>query len=384
MLKILLAGGGTAGHINPALAIASIIKDRFPDTEFLFAGTPKGMESRLVPKAGYNFAPIKVSGFQRKVTPKNIARNIRSMAYLTTAGHRAKQIIKEFNPDLVIGTGGYVSGPIVLKAYQMGIKTAIHEQNAFPGMTTKMLAKHADAVMLTVEKAAEYLDKDIKYTVTGLPVRKGFSSMDRKAAKKELGIPENEICILSTGGSLGAGRINETAAELMEWEVKNNIPVTHIHSYGGMGKDTFLRDISSRGVDHENNPRIRPREYIDNMSVCMAAADLVISRSGANALSELEAAGRASILIPSPNVAGNHQYHNAMVLGKAGAAVVIEEKNLTGEVLIENVKKLLDNPERLGTLAQRAASLYVKDTPDRVFKVINELLNPDNPGKTDI
>lgn len=373
-MKVLLAGGGTAGHINPALAIAAIIKDHYPDAEFLFAGTPKGMESRLIPKAGYNFAPIKVSGFQRKLTPKNIIRNVKTVAYLTTAGHRAKQIISEFQPDIVIGTGGYVSGPIVLKAAQMGIKTAIHEQNAFPGMTTKMLSKQVDAVMLTVEEAMEYLDKGINFTVTGLPVRKGFRSVSRAEARKELNIPEDEVCILSSGGSLGAGRINETVAELMEWEVKNDIPVTHIHSYGGMGKDTFLKDISARGVDYENNSRIRPKEYIDNMSVCMAAADLIISRSGANSLSELEAMGRASILIPSPNVAGNHQYHNAMVLGKAGAAIVIEEKNLTGESLIECVSKLYNDADKLNCFAKRAAALYVADTPERVFNVIDGLL----------
>lgn len=375
MLKVLLAGGGTAGHINPALAIASIIKDRIPDAEFLYAGTPKGMESVLVPKAGYDFAPIKVSGFQRKLTPKNILRNVKAAAYLTTAGHRAKQIIKEFRPDIVIGTGGYVSGPVVLKAAQMGIKTAIHEQNAYPGVTTRMLSKQADEVMLTVEEAMKYLGKDISCTVTGLPVRKGFCTMTKQQAKKELGIPVNELCILSYGGSLGAGRINETVAELMEWEVKNGKEVTHIHSYGGMGRDTFLQDIRSRGVDYENDPRIRPREYIDNMPVCMAAADLVICRSGANTLSELEALGRASILIPSPNVAGNHQYHNAMVLGKAGAAVVIEEKDLNGGVLIDKVGSLCADKDKLDCFAKRAASLYVTDTPDRIFSVIERLIS---------
>lgn len=374
MIKVLLAGGGTAGHINPALAIASIIKERIPDAEFLYAGTPKGMESRLVPKAGYDFAPIKVSGFQRKLTPQNILRNIKTMAYLTTAGHRAKQIIKDFQPDIVIGTGGYVSGPIVLKAAEMGIKTAIHEQNAYPGVTTRLLSKRVDEVMLTVEEAMEYLDKDISYTVTGLPVRKGFCTMTKQQAKKELGIPDDELCILSYGGSLGAGRINETVAELMEWEVKNGKEVTHIHSYGGMGKDTFLQDIASRGVDYENSSRIRVKEYIDNMPVCMAAADLVICRSGANTLSELEALGRASVLIPSPNVAGNHQYHNAMVLGKAGAAVVIEEKNLSGSVLIEKVSSLCSDKDKLECFAKRAASLYVNDTPDRIFGVIEKLI----------
>lgn len=374
MLKVLLAGGGTAGHINPALAIASVIKDRIPDTEFLYAGTPNGMEARLVPQAGIAFEPIRVSGFQRKLTPKNVLRNIRTVAYLTTAGHRARQIIRGFKPDIVIGTGGYVSGPIVFEAAKLGIKTAIHEQNAYPGVTTRMLSKKADVVMLTVEEANKYLEKDIKYTVTGLPVRKDFCGMTRQEAKKQLGIPENELCILSSGGSLGAGRINETVAELMEWESKSGFTGVHIHSYGRMGKTSFIPDLDARGVVHEINPHISVREYIDNMSVCMAAADLVISRSGANSLSELEAMGRASILIPSPNVAGNHQYYNAMVLGKAGAAVVIEEKELTGEKLTECVKSLIADRDKLNNFAKRAASLYVSDTPDRIFEALKPII----------
>ena len=175
-MKVLLAGGGTAGHINPALAIISIIKDHCPDAEFLYAGTPNGMESRLVPMENIPFAPIKVSGFQRKLTPKNIVRNIKAAAYLTTAGHTARKIIKDFGPDIVIGTGGYVSGPIVLEAEKMGIPTAIHEQNAYPGVTTRILSKKANIVMLTMEEAAEYFDKSVKYIKTGLPVRKGFET----------------------------------------------------------------------------------------------------------------------------------------------------------------------------------------------------------------
>lgn len=373
-MKVILAGGGTAGHINPALAIASIIEKNYKDTEFLYVGTPNKMEAILAPKAGFNFAPIKVAGFQRKLTPKNVLRNIRAAAYLTSAGHRAKQIINEFKPDLVIGTGGYVSGPIVLKAAEMGIKTAIHEQNAFPGITTKILSEKVGLVMLTVPEAMEYLKKDINYTVTGLPVRQEFSSMTREAARRELKIPHGDTVILSTGGSLGAGRINETVAELMEWETKNSLPVTHIHSYGGMGKDTFLTDLEARGVDYKNNTRIDAREFIDNMSVCMAAADLVISRSGANALSELEAMGRASILIPSPNVAGNHQYYNACVLEKAGAAIIIEEKDLSGQSLIDAVNGIYRDTDKLNRFARCAASLYVTDTPERIFKAIDELM----------
>ena len=376
MLKVLLAGGGTAGHINPALAIASIIKEHHNDAEFLFAGTPTGMESRLIPKAGYNFAEIKVSGFQRKITPKNLVRNIKAAAYLTTAGNRAKQIIKEFAPDIVIGTGGYVSGPIVMKAAQMGIPTAIHEANAYPGVTTRLLSKKVDEVMLTVIETTKYLEKDISYTITGLPVRKGFdnNAITRKEAKKQLGF-DDRMCIMSFGGSLGAGGINHTALELIKWEKDNDIKVNHIHGYGQMGKDTFEKALEEKIGDYKDDKHLLIKEYIHNIDVCIAAADLLICRSGASTISEIEASGRASILIPSPVVTGNHQYHNAMVLGKAGAAIVIEQKNLTGELLIEKVNDFYCNQEKLNTFAKRANSLYVKDTPDRIYEVIARLLN---------
>lgn len=375
MLKVLLAGGGTAGHINPALAIASIIKDHHPDAEFLFAGTPSGMESRLIPKAGYDFAPINVSGFQRKITPKNIARNIKAAAYLTTAGLRAKQIISQFKPDLVIGTGGYVSGPIVLKASQMGIPTAIHEANAYPGVTTRLLAKKVDEVMLTVEETLNYLEKGVNYTVTGLPVRKGIgnNTMSRSEAKKKLGF-DDCMCIMSFGGSLGAGGINDTALDLIKWEKDNNLNINHIHGYGQMGKDTFEKALIEKIGDYKDDKRLIISEYIHNIDVCIAAADLLICRSGASTISEIEAAGRASILIPSPVVTGNHQYHNAMVLGKAGAAVVIEQKNLSSDLLIYKVEEFYKNPEKLNCFARKANKLYVDDTPDRIYLVIEKLI----------
>lgn len=371
-----MAGGGTGGHINPALAIASVIKERHPDAEFLFAGTPNGMEARLIPKEGYNFAPIRVSGFQRKITPKNLVRNAKAAAYLSVSGICAHKIIDDFKPDIVIGTGGYVSYPILAKAAQMGIPTAVHEQNAFPGITNRLLSKHVDEVMLTVEEAAGHLDQNAKCTVTGLPVRAGFSSgaLSRADAKKELGF-DGGICIFSFGGSLGAGAINSSAAALIKWEKENGFPINHIHGFGKMGHDTFLQSLAEYGIDPESEPRLMIREYIHNMNVCTAAADLIICRSGASTISELQAVGRASILIPSPNVTANHQYHNAMVLGRAGAAVVIEEKSLTDDMLIETVEGLIHDPQKLDTLAQRAAETYVKDTPDRIYSVIKGLLD---------
>lgn len=377
-MKYLLTGGGTAGHINPALAIISIIKEREPEAEFLYAGTPNGMEAKLVPMEGIVFAPIRVSGFQRKITPKNIARNVRAAAYLTTAGHTAKKIIKGFEPDIVIGTGGYVSGPVVLEAERLGIPAVIHEQNAYPGVTTRILAKKAAAVMLTMDEAREYLDPAAKTVKTGLPVRKGFDGkLSRAEAKKQLGISRDKLCIFSWGGSLGAGAINDCAAALMKWEFENNFPVTHIHSYGKMGRDTFEKRIEDIGIDLKANPNLMVKEYIHNMDICTAAADLIICRSGASAISELEAMGRASVLIPSPVVAGNHQYHNAMVLGKAGAAVVIEQKDLTDEVIIEKAKELINSPKTLNELSRRAHAQCIPDTAERIYGIIKSAVKKD-------
>lgn len=374
MLKVLLAGGGTAGHVNPALAIAEIIKEHYPDTDFMFVGTPDHIESTLVPKAGYKFTPMKIAGFQRQINFRNLVGNTKALCYLAASGAKSKKILNDFKPDLVIGTGGYVSGPIVKKAAQMGIKTAIHEQNAYPGVTTRLLTKYVDRVMLTVENAAEYFDKNVKYTVTGLPVRSAFKTMSKEKAREELGL-DDKICILSTGGSLGAGAINSAVLELIEWYEKNGVEVNHIHSFGGMGKDTFLQTLDKKGIDYKNNKRYILKQYIDNMPSCMASADLIISRCGANALCEIECVGRASILVPSPIVAGNHQYHNGMVLQNANAAICIEQKNFTPQLLIEKVSDFLNNPHKLTELSQNAKSLYIPDTADRVMAVLSELIN---------
>ncbi len=375
MLKVILAGGGTAGHVNPALAIMEIIKDRHPDAEFLYVGTPNGIEKDLVAKAGLNFAPMDVAGFQRKISFENLKRNLTALKYLAASGKRAKKIINDFKPDIVIGTGGYVSGPIVRQAAKMGVKTAIHEQNAFPGVTTKLLAKSVDKVMLTVEKAKDYIDAKEKCIVTGLPVRSGFSTkkLSKAEARAQLGL-DDSICILSTGGSLGAGKINETVADLIAWYEEKGVKVNHIHSYGRNGRATFVPDLLGKGVKLDEHPNYIVKEYIDNMPVCMAAADLIISRCGAGALTEIEAVGCGSVLVPSPIVAENHQYHNGKVLCDAGAAIMFEQKDLTGEILINTVAELIANPAKLAELSENAKNLYIKDTPDRIYEVISSLI----------
>ncbi len=374
MFRVLLAGGGTAGHVNPALAISEIIKSYKPDTEFLFAGTPGGIEKTLVERAGYNFASINVSGFQRKPSWENVKRNANAVKCLVTSTFRANQIVNDFKPDLVIGTGGYVSGPIVQAGIRKGIKTAIHEQNAYPGVTTKILAKKANVVMLTVMEAKKYLgEREVVFT--GLPVRGSFKQQDKAEAKKRLGFPPNEICILSSGGSLGARVLNENVAKLIKWYAKTNAPINHIHSYGSYkGNANFVKNLENEGYNIANNPRLIVKDYINNMADCMSAADIVISRCGANALCELEALGRASILIPSPNVAGNHQYHNAMVLQKAGAGCVIEEKDLDENKLIQTVSELIKNPEKIEQMGKKAREVYVDNTNERIWNALNPLI----------
>ncbi len=372
-MKVLLAGGGTGGHINPALAIAGIIKAHRPDAEFLFAGTPNGMEAKLVPQAGYQLAHIKVAGFQRKLTLENIGRNAKAVWYLAGSGVRAKQIIKEFNPDIAIGTGGYVAGPVIRMAAKMGIPTAIHEQNAYPGVTNKLLAREVDHVMLTVKDALKYFDSgSLRYTVTGLPVRAELMRKSKAQARAELGF-DDSFCILSFGGSLGAGCINETMAEVLKWHTSKGLAINHIHGYGGMGKETFPQKMQEYGIPMKNS-RVRVSEYINDMDTCMAAADLVVCRSGASVLAELEALGKPSILIPSPIVTGNHQFHNANVLGKAGAAIVIEQKDVTSEDIISRIEALYQDRAKLQSMAQSAASLAVKDTENRIWNVVDSLI----------
>lgn len=378
MLRVILSGGGSAGHVNPALAISEIIKANRQDVEFLYVGTPNGMEHRLAEQQGFNFAPIKVAGFQRKLTLKNIGRNVKALAYLTTSSTRAGKIIKDFKPDLVIGTGGYVCGPIVRKAAKMGIKTLIHEQNAFPGLTTKLLAPDVDKIMLTVGKTAERLDEPYrkKCVVTGLPVRSGFTEnkISKEEAKRQLSI-DDSICILSTGGSLGARAINQAAIELMDWYIRDGIKVTHIHSYGKANKEEFEGYLRENNIDLSEHPNFIVKEYLDNMPVCMAAADLIISRCGMGALTEIEAEGKASILIPSPYLAENHQYYNGLVLQSAGAAVLYEQKDITKGLIAETVKGLMDDPHALSEMSRHASEQFIKDTPERIWRVISEMIS---------
>lgn len=368
-MKLLFVCGGTAGHINPAIAVADYIKERNSDAKILFAGNPKGMEASLVPSAGYPFAPIEVAGFQRKISVENIGRNLMAGYLLARSSGKAKNIINSFEPDIVVGTGGYVTGPVLRKAAQMGIRTVTHEQNAFPGVTTKLLAQMVDMVLVAFPEASPRIKSKSNPIVTGNPVRGKLLTTDRASARKKLRVGPDKLCILSFGGSLGAGPVNEAVAGLM---LRHMGKYHHIHASGKANHDEFM---SIPGIkDFANNPNFDIRPYIDDMADCLAAADLIISRAGAITLSEITAVGRASILIPSPYVAENHQYHNAMALVNKGAADIIVERDLSPEVLISKTAGILEEPARLMSLAANAKAMGVPDAAGQISEYILGLL----------
>lgn len=375
-MKYLLAGGGTAGHINPALAIAGYIKEQEPDAEFLFIGNRDGMEQRLVSAAGYPIKSVVISGFKRSFAPKELVHNVKTVARSFRSRAAAKKIIKEFDPDLCIGTGGYVSGPVILAACNLGYPAIIHEQNAYPGVTNKMLAKKVSRVMLAIEDAKDHFDQNARFVTTGNPVRPQILATKHEDAKKKLGLDDSKPIILSFGGSLGAKCINEAMAELIARSAKDQ-RYHHIHAYGQQG--TWMPDLlKEKGVDIERCNNLDIRQYIDNMDECLAACDIVVSRAGAITLAEIQAKGRPAVLIPSPFVAENHQYHNAMSMVNKKAAMIIEQKDLTGEKLIETVDSLLTDPAVLKEYRSNAQKMAITDANERIYKTIKEVLSSVN------
>ncbi|MBQ7101230.1 MAG: undecaprenyldiphospho-muramoylpentapeptide beta-N-acetylglucosaminyltransferase [Clostridia bacterium] len=367
--KIIFAAGGTGGHINPALAVAGEVRRQYPDAKILFIGTAEKMEARLVPAAGYDFKTIQISGFNRVLNLNGIKQNIKTLSHLLKSSSQAKKIIREFEPDVVIGFGGYVSGPVVRAAAKLGIPTAIHEQNAFPGVTNKTLAKMVDAVMLTAEQAAQYMQPKNPVIVTGLPVRGELLEADRDVSRAELGLDEKPL-ILSMGGSLGAKAINEAMLEVISnrWQANN---CTFMHATGKDCKD-FPERLAKKNVDL-NAKNIIVRDYINDMHRCLAAADLVICRAGASSLSEFQALGKPSILIPYPFATENHQFHNAKALADKGAAIVIEEKDLTSAKLMQQIDTLLESPGKLDSMGRAAKSMAVTDAQVRIVEVLGKI-----------
>ena len=371
-MNLIFTCGGTAGHINPAIAVANKMKERYPDCNILFIGATGHMEEKLVPQAGFELKCLPGSGLSRKLNLAGVKKNLYAVKCVLDAVKSCKQTYKAFKPDAVIGTGGYASFPALYAAQAMGIPTCVHEANAVPGVTTKLAANKANRVLVAFEESVQYYKKPEQVEVVGMPVRQEFLFTTKEAARKELGI-EGHL-VVSAFGSLGAKVMNETMADMMPLEQADGFPFHHIHATGSFGKEWMPQRVKDNGVDYENCPSIDIREYIYNMPTLLAAADVVIGRAGSATCNEIGAAGTPCILIPSPNVTNNHQEKNARVLENGGGAVVVLEKECTPEKMYALVKELLADEDRRKEMGRSLHELVRLDSTERICDIVEELI----------
>lgn len=372
-MNFLFACGGTAGHINPAIAVAGRLKELLPDSKFLFVGAKGRMEADLVPRAGYDIKLVDITNLQRKLNLEGIKHNLITAKNVVLSLVESRKIISQFQPDVVIGTGGYVCFPVLRAAQSMGIPTVLHESNAVPGLTTKMLAGRVNAMMVGFEESKHCYKNPEKVTVTGTPVRGDFRTYSKSSAKAELGIDKDKPLIVSVWGSLGAMRMNEIMADFIAENHETN-DFCLIHSAGTERYEAMLARLKGECPTGYTHRGIDVRPYIYDMSRVMAAADLVLCRAGASTLSELAIMGKPAVLVPSPNVTNNHQEKNARVLEQAGGAIVLTEPGLNSEVLGKTVLDLIHDETRLAQMEQDMRACGVVDATERITDVVLSLV----------
>lgn len=364
-MKIVFSGGGTAGHVYPAIAMAEEIYEKYPNAEFLFIGREGGEENSAISKAGYPISHIKIEGLKRGLDIRNISVLIKAFS----AEGKAKELLSDFSPDVVIGTGGYVSYPVVAAAIRLGIPTLLHESNAVPGLVTRLLSKRVNRVMLGFCECESALPKGAQCIYTGNPVRRDFTKLTRQAARRLLKLSPRDFVIVSFGGSLGAEALNKAVISSMLLE-KSFPDIVHIHATGRR----YYEEISKEHHELIKNSRIRILPYIDNMPKLLSAADLAITRSGAITTAELTALALPSILIPSPNVAGNHQVKNARAIEGLGGALVIEERELSKDTVFTAITELHRDRSRLNTMSKNLRGQITSTERKSPLSVIEELL----------
>ena len=372
-MNVIFTCGGTAGHINPAIAVANLLKERHPDAKFLFIGAQGHMEEKLVPQAGFELICLPGSGLSRKLNLAGIKKNVHAVKCVLSAVSQCKKIIKEFGADVIVGTGGYASFPALLAGHQMKIPTVVHESNAVPGLTTKMAAKIVDRVLVCFEESKQYYKNPDAVEVVGMPVRKEFFFGEHNQARKELGVEDGKPLVVSTFGSQGARMMNLTMADMFALEQGENFPFHHTHAVGSFGWSWMPEKVKEKGVDLEKCPAIDMREYIYNMPTVMAAADVIIARAGSATCNEIAATGVPCILIPSPNVTNNHQEKNARALEAAGGAIVVLEQDCTPEKIYGLVKELLADTSRRKEMGKALHSLVKVDSAERICAIAEEV-----------
>lgn len=368
-MRFMFVCGGTAGHINPALALAEKLKELVPDCELLFVGSGREMERRLIPAEGYRLENITITGFSRELSLSGVKYNIKTAKNLRVADAQSKKLLEEFRPDVVIGTGGYVCFPVLREAAKKGLPTVLHESNAVPGLTTKLLSSRVDDMLVSFPGARDNYRRRDNIRVVGTPVRGQFGRVSREEAKRLVGAEDMPL-VVSFWGSLGADYMNEVIVDFISQNTKNRT-FRHIHATGG-GEEGLkkMKDRLARlGVTgYEDLTDIRP--YINNMGVIMRASDIVMCRAGASTIAELTLVGAPSILVPSPNVTNNHQEKNAREMDRAGAAKMILEKGLDGKTLYDSVCAMLSDVDYLRRMSENALSQGVADSSDRIAEII--------------
>ncbi len=365
-MRVLFTCGGTAGHINPALGVAGRIRELFPDAEFLFVGAEGHMETELVPREGYELKTVRISGFQRSFAPKMILANVRAVGRVVSSCRLAKRYIKEFRPDVAVGTGGYVCYPVLKTAASMGVPTAVHESNAVPGLTTRLLEKTVDQIMVGLAESREFYKAPGKVEVTGTPVRVDFRGLSKSQARRELGLDPGQPVVLAVFGSLGADYMNSAMQGFIR-RMGGKDSFRLIYATGKRYYEDVRKSLDAAGL---RSPHIDVREYIYDMPKVMAAADVIICRSGASTISELTYLGKPAVMVPSPNVVNHHQEKNARVLEKAGAAKMLLEGQFDGDGLFEAVTGLLRDPAALERMHGASLKMGVADATDRIVSIV--------------
>ncbi|MFI3114525.1 MAG: undecaprenyldiphospho-muramoylpentapeptide beta-N-acetylglucosaminyltransferase [Clostridia bacterium] len=365
-MRIIITGGGTAGHVNPGIAIVKYYKKRHPDTEILFVGTENGIEKKLVESEKFEFRSIEAKGLHRDFSLKGIFENIKISKNALKSAKEATSIIEDWKPDIVIGCGGYASFPVMWSAQKLNVKTIVLEVNIFAGITTKILSKKADKILLAFSQTRNYLDKKTleKVVVSGSPTREDFRIMDKKIAKKSLGLPDKPF-VVSFWGSTGALYMNQKMVEFINHK---DASFEHIHATGKNSYEWFVESL----VEHNSSNVV---EYIYNMPKVMAAADLVICRGGAATISEICIMGKPAIIVPSPYVAENHQEENARTIEKAGGCVVMLEEDIKGRDILRQCQKMLEDKELLETMSVKISKLANLSSNELIYNEIRNLQN---------
>lgn len=363
-MRVLVSGGGTGGHIYPAVALIQEIQKRQPDCQILYVGTPSGLESRLIPALGYQYAGVEVEGLPRKVNKKFF----RSINTLRKGLLEARKVIKDFKPDLAIGTGGYVSGPILFQASRMGVKTLIHEQNSYPGITNRILSKFVDQICVTFESSSKFFKHPDRIAVTGNPIRNNFKEEADEADYAYFDFSKDKTTVFAFGGSNGSEALNDAMVEAIPQLAQAGLQVIHVT--GPKHHENFMKILGPA----PDGVRIYP--YMDQMPSAYAVSDLIVTSSGAITLAEIAYVGLASILIPKGYTTENHQEYNARAYVDAGASKMILEKDLSPDRLASEILTLTQNPNTLKKMAEKSRGLGNDQAAEVIIDLAFDLVDP--------